>query len=212
MKMSFACPSCAAEGSVDASFLGRQVRCKHCNHRFAIRVPDETAADQYALEEPITPARTSAPEGQGLVSGSVFVSKRGDDANAFVAPRRPRTTSRPGAKVRRGESPGFAWGAWLLGLGLVTALLLIGTALFAPNGRLIVGSSLLVIGSVMVLLGFGAGLYGAFCEDFLYGFLYLVIPLYSGYYMLTRWDDLWPWFACSTTGVVLATLGGQLVR
>jgi hypothetical protein len=62
------------------------------------------------------------------------------------------------------------------------------------------------------LLGYAAGAYGAFCEDFLYGFLYLVIPLYTAYYLVTRWEDLWRWFACSTTGVGLVLFGTQLLR
>ncbi len=64
----------------------------------------------------------------------------------------------------------------------------------------------------MVLVGFGAGAYGAFSEDFLYGVLYLVIPLYTAYYLVTRWDDLWVWFACSTAGVALVLLGTEMVR
>ena len=70
----------------------------------------------------------------------------------------------------------------------------------------------------MVLVGFGAGAYGAFREDVLYGFLYLAIPLYTAYYIVTRWDDLWTWFACSTLGVGLVLLTsfrfgtGQRVR
>jgi hypothetical protein len=29
---------------------------------------------------------------------------------------------------------------------------------------------------------------------------------------LTRWDDLWIWFACMTGGVGLASLGIEMVR
>ena len=64
-----------------------------------------------------------------------------------------------------------------------------GIALFAPQGTLIAGSTLMVVGSVMVLAGYGVGAYAAFGEDFLYGFLYLVIPLYTAYYLVTRWED-----------------------
>jgi len=30
------------------------------------------------------------------------------------------------------------------------------------------------------------GAYGAFSEDVIYGILYVVIPLYTGYYIVTR--------------------------
>ena len=58
----------------------------------------------------------------------------------------------------------------------------------------------------------GAGAYGAFREDFLYGVLYLAIPLYTAYYLVTRWDDLRVWFACSTAGVALVLLGTEVIR
>jgi hypothetical protein len=76
----------------------------------------------------------------------------------------------------------------------------------------IAGSSLTILGMVMVLVGFAAGAYGAFCEDFLYGILYLAIPLYTAYYLVTRWDDLRWWFATSTAGVGLVALGTAMLR
>ena len=85
-------------------------------------------------------------------------------------------------------------------------------AMFAPQGLLIVGATLLIVGSLMVLAGFFAGAYGAFSEDSLYGFLYLAIPFYAGYYMVTRWDDLWRWFACATAGIVLISAGSAILR
>ena len=36
MRVSFACPSCNAAGTVDAIHVGKQVRCKHCGAHFAI--------------------------------------------------------------------------------------------------------------------------------------------------------------------------------
>ena len=85
-------------------------------------------------------------------------------------------------------------------------------ALFVPRGTLIVACVLMVVGSTMVLVGYFAGAYGAFSEDFLYGFLYLVIPLYTAYYLVTRWEDLWVWFTCSTAGVAFVLLGARMAR
>src|SRR4051812_49600395 len=45
-------------------------------------------------------------------------------------------------------------------------------------------------GSLMMLGGYCVGLYAAFQEDSLYGCLYLIIPLYTAYYIITRWDDV----------------------
>ncbi len=100
----------------------------------------------------------------------------------------------------------LAWSA----IVLVVVLALI--ALLLPQGTLIAGCVLMGIGSVMILVGFSAGAYGAFCEDFIYGVLYLVIPLYTAYYMATRWEDLWGWLICSTAGVGLILIGIEVVR
>ena len=86
------------------------------------------------------------------------------------------------------------------------------TALVVPRGVAIAGSAMILLGTAMVLVGYAAGAYGAFSEDSLYGFLYLVIPLYTAYYLVTRWDDLRGWFALSTAGVGLVLLGTEVIR
>jgi hypothetical protein len=96
--------------------------------------------------------------------------------------------------------------------GIASVLILTGIAILAPGGLWLVGCILLVVGSLLVLAGYVAGAYGAFSEDFLYGFFYLLIPLYTAYYMVTRWEDLWVWFACSTVGVGMVFLGTELIR
>ena len=57
-----------------------------------------------------------------------------------------------------------------------------------------------------------AGAYGAFSEDALYGLLYITIPLYTAYYLVTRWEDLWIWITCATVGVGLVLIGTEMVR
>ena len=66
---------------------------------------------------------------------------------------------------------------------------------------------LAIVGALMVLVGYGAGAYGAFSEDVIYGILYVLIPLLTGYYIVTRWDDLWVWFACSTGRLIVLGTG-----
>src|SRR5205814_432837 len=101
---------------------------------------------------------------------------------------------------------------WLVRGGVSTAVALAAIAVLAPHGTLIAGCALMAVGSAMVLLGYAVGAYAAFREDFLYGLLYLGIPLYTAYYLVTRWDDLWVWFGCSTAGVALVWLGTELAR
>ena len=64
----------------------------------------------------------------------------------------------------------------------------------------------------MVWAGFSVGAYAAFQEDSLYGCLYLIIPLYTAYYIVTRWDELWICFACSTVGFAMVLLGTEMIR
>ena len=85
-------------------------------------------------------------------------------------------------------------------------------ALFVPHGTWLVGCILIAIGGVLVPVAYFAGAYGAFSEDTLYGLLYLFFPLYIGYYLVTRWEDLWPWMLCATVGVGLVLFGTELVR
>jgi predicted Zn finger-like uncharacterized protein len=210
MKIPFACPSCAASGSVDAAAAGRSARCKHCGHRFTIPIPGPDAAepDVFPLEEP-------AEAGYAVMGpdpDSAFAPARGLEP-AAAAPRRPKPSASrsPSRTAGRRRSRG-AWPTRLAWVGGIAAVAIAAIALLAPNGVLIAACALMTVGCVMILVGFGVGAYGAFSEDFLYGFLYLVIPLYAAYYLVTRWDDLWVWFVCMTSGVGLVLLGIELAR
>jgi predicted Zn finger-like uncharacterized protein len=206
--IAFACPSCGASGSVDESLVGKHVRCKHCAHRFAVPGRGEADAGGYTLAEPTPePARVTATVPD---PGPVFVPARGNEPRAVRTTRKPKRTA-PGTSARRDESD-FAWRTWLIRGGVLAATAVLATALFVPRGVAIAGSAMILLGMAMVLVGYAAGAYGAFCEDFLYGFFYLVIPLYTAYYLVTRWDDLRGWFALSTAGVGLVLLGTELFR
>ncbi len=144
--------------------------------------------------------------------GSAFVRSRRNGATA-ATPRQPKQTApKSTTRVARRRGPRFAWRTWLIRGGVAAGIILAVIALFVPHGALIAACTLMVLGSAMVLLGYGVGAYAAFGEDFLYGFLYLVIPLYTAYYIVTRWEDLWVWSACSTAGVALVLLGTEVAR
>ena len=210
MRIPFACPSCAAAGSADAAAAGKTARCKHCGHRFTIPRPgtaaesadgillDEAAGGGYAVMEPV------------LVS--TYVPSRGDESTDS-GPRRPKratsgSATRPaGRRASRSAWPQrMAWSAGIVSIAIAAI------ALLAPGGLLIAACTVILLGCLMILAGFAVGAYGAFSEDVLYGFLYLLIPLYTAYYMVTRWDDLWFWFACMTLGVGIVLLGIEMAR
>ena len=77
---------------------------------------------------------------------------------------------------------------------------------------MLASAAMILLGMVLVLVGYAAGAYGVFSEDFLYGFCYLVFPLYTAYYLVTRWDDLRTWCIGSTVGVGLVMLGTAILR
>src|SRR5687768_7316763 len=150
MKIAFACPSCGASGSVDESLVGRHVRCKHCNHRFAVPGRGEADAGGYTLVEP-------AREATGVVAtvpdpGPVFVPARGNEPRAVRPPRKPTRTT-PGSASRRDESV-FAWRTWLVRGGFLAAMSLLATALLVPRGVAIAGSAMILLGTAMVLVGY----------------------------------------------------------
>lgn len=91
-------------------------------------------------------------------------------------------------------------------------LILTAIALLAPHGTWLTGCILVGTGGILILAGHLAGAYGAFSEDFLYGFFYLLIPFYTAYYIVTRWDDMWIWFTCSTVGVGISMAGIALIE
>jgi hypothetical protein len=213
MKIPFACPSCGATGLVDAASVGKPARCKHCGHRFNIPGPGAAEPEVFSLVEPVEEA---AGDGYALgsptVRASAFTPSRGDEP-AADAPRRPRrSTSSSKSRAGRRRAAGTAWVKRLAWIGGTAAIIIVAVALLAPNGVIIAACALMAIGSGMILLGYGVGAYGAFSEDFLYGFLYVVFPFYAAYYMVTRWDDLWVWFTCMTSGVGLAALGIEMAR
>lgn len=213
MKVRFACPSCAAAGTVDAVHIGKQVRCKHCGGQFVIPNPQAAEPEVYALDEPV---KQSASESKiSPADHAVFVPARSDRLRSADRPGRVQAgitvTATSLTRVRKPDS-GFRWQAWMIRGGIALVVILTGIALLAPHGTWLAGCTLIVIGGLLVPLAFLAGAYGAFSEELLYGFLYLAIPLYAAYYLVTRWDDVWPWVVCATAGVGLVLLGTELVR
>jgi len=211
MNVLFACPSCNASGSVDAVHIDKQVRCKHCGARFAIPDPEASQPDVYALEEP-------SPQSARGISNSpaqdvVFVPARADATTAIDRPRRREwSVSGPTSRSVRSSESDFPWPTWLIWGSVALVLMLNAIAFLAPNGTWLVGCILMAIGGMLVPVAYFAGAYGAFSEDVLYGLLYITIPLYTAYYFVTRWEDLWVWITCATVGVGLVLIGTERVR
>jgi hypothetical protein len=171
---------------------------------------DTIATEGYDLSEPLPVA--TAPEATGR---SVFVPA-GLEPDVPTRPRRRASPSHSTRKRSRRDEDDTPFHVRHFGL-LVAIPSILGaglvlTALIAPNGTLIVACILAAIGALLVLAGYLVGLWAAFREDSLYGFLYLVIPLYTAYYIVTRWDDMRPFFIAMTVGVGLVVIAGLIAE
>lgn len=212
MTVSFACPSCNASGTVDAVHIGKQVRCKHCGTHFSIPDQQDPQADVYALEEP-SPQVATGRSHRGAGEDAVFVPARAEERSSTDRPRRREgSVSTETIRKFRSSRSVSAWLTRFIWGGIALVLILVAVALLAPHGTWLVGCILIAIGGTLVPVAYIAGAYGAFSEDSLYGFLYLMVPLYAGYYLVTRWEDLWVWVVCATVGVGLVLLGTEMVR
>ena len=144
---------------------------------------------------------------------SVFIPA-GRDPEVPTRRRRPTGGATRLARPRREYDEPFhvRHRGFLVAAPLVFLAALALAAALVPNGTLIAACVLAGLGGLLVLTGYSVGLWAAFHEDSLYGFFYFIFPLYSAYYILTRFEDLWPWFLAMTVGVGLVTVGGILAE
>jgi hypothetical protein len=143
----------------------------------------------------------------------VFVLARADATSAVDRPRRrERSVLGPTSRNVRASKSDSPWQTWLIWSGVASVLILTAVALLAPHGTWLVGCILISIGGILVPVAYFAGAYGAFSEVVLYGLLYIMIPLYTAYYLVTRWEDLWIWITCATVGVGLVLIGTEIIR
>jgi hypothetical protein len=210
----FACPSCAAPGKARSDWAGRSVRCRHCKAVFVLPEPGEAAANAYELAE--LPDREPAPvvlASRNGAGGSTFTPSY-REASLEQVPvdrfrRAPRKPSNPREDIQEwGRDARVKVLGGILVVGLVLAAASFGIPRFGGWG----GLTLIVMGLLLTAIGYFVGAYAAFREDMLHGMLYLFIPIYTGYYLVTRFDDLWPFFAGSTIGFLMFVLGTKALE
>jgi len=221
MAIELECPSCGAKGRASEEAAGRQVRCKHCRFEFTIPRPDEPESMVYELAEPHPVETGAAPNASTRIEATPPSAERASTFRPTYheppsEPPAPEGFGMSGPKALRRSHAALPELAhrmlktlpWIFGVGLAVGLL----GLITPIGAVWIGRLLLAAGFVMVGIGFGAGAYGAFSEDLVNGFAYVFFPIYTGYYWVSRWDDIWPWFLWSTAGMVLFSFGGLVVE
>lgn len=204
MKVAFSCPSCNARFEADAAHAGKPTRCKGCGQRLTVPHPSaprepEPFADGYDL----APVEAAGP--------AVFVpaQARGDFAPPTTA-ERERQSRRRSRRRSRLELPGWARSKSTLGMLLGAPLGMGLVALLVPGAAGVIGLALSILGLFLFLAGYGFGAYMAFTEDSLHGFLFLAVPIYTAYFLISNFDELWPSLAGMFVGVTLIGAGGWL--
>jgi hypothetical protein len=95
---------------------------------------------------------------------------------------------------------------------IVVVIALLSLAVLPPVGLKAVGIVFAAAGLVLTLYGYFTGAYIAFTEDSLYCMLYLLIPLYTAYYVFSRWDEMRSRLALVLVGLALLSVGGKLLE
>lgn len=216
------CPGCGKRYELSASLAGKKARCKACSHEFTIPVPRQTApAAAVAPSRPksTTSARSVTPppeldsfdpydDVEDHAATSSSVSHEDDDVKL---PRRAgvvRTSEKSATKKkkRRANSAFTAASDWagripLIGLGLTVVLTLM--ALVIPPFAFLSLVILVLCGLIMMVSGGIWAIVNAFRESVFCGVLYMFIPLYGLYYLVTRWDHMARPFTTYLVGLLI---------
>ncbi len=221
MAIAFNCPTCGKAFSVADEFAGRSGLCKGCGHRFTVptaqaaTVAEEDeygiATEGYGLVE--EPARKTEPAVAMASENATVFSRAYNDDSELPRPKRAKSGKRKSSRRRLDDEPGFfeKHGKTLGALSIGVVCALAGVATFVEHGSYYVGMLMIVLGTILMLAGSLLGVYVAFTEDAMYGLLSIFFfPFYPAYYIVSRWDEMWPSFAIQTVGFLLGTFGGTL--
>ena len=85
-------------------------------------------------------------------------------------------------------------------------------AVFIPGIRVPLGVALALPGVLLCLYGYASGAYIAFTEDDFHGWLYLLVPFYAAYYLVSRWDDMLSRLIMVVVGLTLLGIGGRMLE
>jgi hypothetical protein len=173
---------------------GRKVRCKHC--QTVIEVPRSGAKPADLVEDP-------------------WVTDGDDEpAEAPRAPAPARKKKKKRKKARSESSSGFRLGVIsILGIvfaGLFVLMCLVGI-FWRPMWGVLGGGTALIGGGLMLVGGIGI-MMAAFEEDVMCGVMYLLVPFYPLYFVITRIGEVWKLLLAQVGGVVMLVLGMVLIQ
>jgi hypothetical protein len=76
----------------------------------------------------------------------------------------------------------------------------------------VLGGIIVTVGMILALGGFFVGAYAAFQEDFVYGGLYVLLPPFTAWYIVSRFDELKAVALAIALGLGLSLVGGWVLE
>lgn len=183
MAIDISCPSCFATYRVKDEIAGRNIKCRQCGS--------------------VIPVRKS---GRAALPAEESPWADDDDSEPFAARQARRTAAR---RHSRSTSERFTLQLSLIlcgvYLGLVLLIGLVGIA--APPVLNVLRFGGVQIGMILSMIGTVACMIAAFREDTSCGMMWLFVPFYAPYYMLSRFADLGKWVVLWGAGGGAALVG-----
>jgi DNA-directed RNA polymerase subunit RPC12/RpoP len=211
MKIPVTCARCGKEYAVDEAFAGKRGKCATCGERMTI--PGEIQA---ASRPPSEPDAYELDQVHASEEPALFSPAQGSESLSGPPPRRRAKKRIRGSSGRKRDEaasshPALRGRATLIGL-ICVAVVLVLLTVFIPETRMNIGRVVAVAGLILFVYGYGSGAYIAFTEDGLYGWLYLLLPPYAAYYVVSRWDEMSSRLVMIIVGLALLAGGGRLLE
>ena len=204
------CGGCGSTYKVKDQNAGKRFQCKHCDEM--VRVPGGGGApkrrkkpeyDDYAEDD-----YDDGDDDYGADDYDDGYDDYGDDGYDDYEERRPapRRRSPKKSSLTRYVGNPLLWIGIPIGIGLFVGLL----SMIAVGAGVVAGfGAVAVCGIISVCFGLHS-LVLAFKEDAVCGIMYLFVPFYSLYYLITRWDEQREPFVTQlsmTLAMILAMVG-----
>jgi hypothetical protein len=209
MMIPVTCGGCGRQYEVDGRYAGKTVKCAYCGQPMAIPVSEPAVPEplpahgEYQLDLPLKPAPSTFRAAQAS-------SSRNSEWTADRNRARKKASGRS-RRERVQAKPAVSLGVTLITLAALAIVLTL-LAVFVPGTRKFVGVTVAVPGLLLCLYGYASGAYIAFTEDDLFLWLYILIPCYSAYYCVSRWDEMRSRLVMVVVGLTLLTIGGRILE
>lgn len=190
MTISFSCPECFKEYRVKEAFAGKKVKCKSCGGAMQVPSAEATAfEDDDFLGSLNEAARMESRAAEVEDYGAAGLPPKMGGARPSASRSKGSEPARKKKKRKSEGSSGVGKIVALIFLGGIGLLLLVG--IVVPAIGALIALPILVIALICQAIG-GHWVWGlAFQEDVVCGLLFFV-PLYSLYYLITRWESELP--------------------